>query len=139
MFGIRELEYNKRFTISSDMQGLKQCLENACDIQKRFNFEPDIEFAFETVLMEAVSNAICHGNKFNENLTATVNISISDEHINIVVEDQGEGFDLDKIPSPTDKANINLEDGRGIFFIKKLSSSIRTIGKGNIIEIIIDR
>lgn len=134
-----DTEYIKKFTISSSMEGLKQCLEIASEIQKDFNFEPSKEFAFQTVLMESVNNAIMHGNKYNENLLTEITIVINNEHIRIEVKDQGEGFDLSKVPSPIDRDHINLENGRGIFFIRQLSSSIATKGKGNIVDIIINR
>lgn len=134
-----ELEYNNRFSIHSTMEGLKKCLDIACEIQHRFNFEPSKEFAFQTVLMESVSNAIYHGNKLKEDLMTIVTIQIDNERIKIEVEDQGEGFDLEKVPSPLDKEHIFLENGRGIFFIRNLSSSFSTRGRGNIVNIIINR
>lgn len=134
-----ELEYFKRFSINSTMEGLRNCLEIAREIQKDFNFEPAKEFAFQTVLAESVSNAIIHGNRFNEELFAVVTISIDREKIRIEVEDQGNGFDLDKIPSPLDKDRITRESGRGLFFIRNLSNSVTTRGRGNIVDIIINR
>ena len=136
---MEELEYYKRISINSTMEGLRNCLEIACEIQKDFNFEPAKEFAFQTVLAESVSNAIIHGNRFNEELLAVVTISIDKEKIRIEVEDQGNGFDLGKIPSPLDKDHIALESGRGLFFIRNLSNSVTTRGRGNILDIIINR
>jgi serine/threonine-protein kinase RsbW len=134
-----ELEFIKKFSVNSTTDGLRKCLEIACEIQRVFNFEASKEFAFQTVLVESVTNAISHGNKYNEDLLTSVTISIDNEKIRIEVEDQGEGFDLDQIPSPIDKDHISLENGRGIFFIRNLSSSITTRGRGNIVDIIINR
>lgn len=134
-----ELEYFNRFSVNSTMDGLKKCMEIACEIQKDFNFDHSKEFAFQTVLIESVTNAITHGNRFNKDLLTIVTISIDKEKIEIEVEDQGEGFNLEKIPSPLDKDHINLENGRGIFFIRNLSSSITTRGRGNIVDIIVNR
>jgi len=134
-----ELEYFKKFTINSTMEGLKECLDVAYEIQKNFNFEPSKEFAFQTVLVESVRNSICHGNKFNKDLLTIITIEIYNKQIKIEVDDQGDGFDLEKVPSPIEQHNINLENGRGIFFIKSLSESLNTRGKGNIVDIILNR
>jgi serine/threonine-protein kinase RsbW len=136
---MEESEYIRKFTISSSMEGLKECLEIACEIKNHFNFGPEKDFAFQTVLTESVTNAITHGNKMNADLETIVTIKVDRSKITIEVEDQGEGFDLEKIPSPLDRHHINLENGRGIFFIKQLSNGIQTKGKGNIVDIIINR
>ncbi len=134
-----KFEFTKKFTINSSMEGLKECFEIASGIQKQFHFESSKEFAFITVLSESVNNAIRHGNKFNKDFLTFVTIMIDDKKIEIEVEDQGDGFDLGKIPSPLDKDHINLESGRGIFFMQQLSSGLKTRGRGNIINITIDR
>jgi serine/threonine-protein kinase RsbW len=134
-----DLEYNKRIAIPSDLEGLRECLELTKDIQRIFQLDTDKIFAFQTVLLEAVNNAIIHGNKFNKDLLTIVTVSINRELIFIEVEDQGDGFDLDLVPSPVNGSNILLENGRGIFFIRQLSDGFKTIGKGNIVNIIINR
>lgn len=68
-----------------------------------------------------------------------ITIEIYNKQIKIEVDDQGDGFDLEKVPSPIEQHNINLENGRGIFFIKSLSESLNTRGKGNIVDIILNR
>jgi serine/threonine-protein kinase RsbW len=136
---VEDLEYSKKMSISSDMDGLRECLELFEDIHKRFQLDSDKSFAVQTVLLEAVTNAITHGNKLNKELETLVTIKINREEIFIEVEDQGEGFNLDLVPSPLDEGNLLLESGRGIFFMKQLSNSFKTNGKGNIVNIIIDR
>jgi serine/threonine-protein kinase RsbW len=136
---MEDLEYYNNLTISSDLGGLKECLDLAKDIQLRVNLDSDKGFALQTVLLEAANNAIMHGNKFNKDLKALIKVKVNKERIFIEVEDQGEGFNLDKIPSPIEKGNIGLENGRGIFFIRQFSDSFSTIGKGNIVNIIINR
>lgn len=134
-----DLQYNKRIAILSDLDGLRECLELTNDIQRIFQLDNDKSFALQTVLLEAVNNAIIHGNKFNKDLIIIVTVKIDIEKILIEVEDQGEGFDPDLVPSPVNGSNILLENGRGIFFIRQLSDGFKTIGKGNIVNIFIKR
>lgn len=133
------MEYNKRIAISSDLAGLRECLELTRDIQCRLQLDTDKSFALQTVVLESVNNSITHGNKCNKDLEIIVTIKVNKDEIVIEVEDQGDGFELTTVPSPIEKGNICLESGRGIFFIKKFSNSFNTVGKGNIVNIIINR
>jgi len=134
-----DLEYNKRIAISSDLDGLRECIELSQNISGIFQLDNDKSFAFQTVLLEAVNNAIVHGNKSNKDLLTIVTVKINSDKIFIEVEDQGDGFDLDLVASPVNGGNISLESGRGIFFIRQLSDGFNTVGKGNIVNIIIKR
>lgn len=136
---MEDLEYYNRLVISSTHEGLKGCLNLVPDIEHKLHLNDNISFAFRTVLIESVTNAIKHGNKYNKDLETIITISITKKQICVEVEDQGEGFDASLIPSPIDKDNISLESGRGIFFIREFCSSFSTIGKGNIVNIIINR
>ena len=136
---MEELEYYNRIAISSDLVGLKECLDLTRDVQNRLNLDSDKSFALQIVVIEAVNNAITHGNKFNKDLETIITLKVNKEKVFIEIEDQGDGFNLENVPSPIEKGNICLQSGRGIFFIRKFSNSFTTIGKGNIVNIIINR
>lgn len=134
-----DIEYYKRLEITSTHEGLKTCLNLVPEIEHRLKLDDQKSFALRTVLIESVTNAISHGNHFNKDLKAIITIQISNKQIFVEVEDQGQGFDANLIPSPIDKDNITLETGRGIFFIKEFSDKFQTVGKGNIVNIVINR
>lgn len=133
------LEYYNRLVIPSTPEGLKACLNIVPIINRKLHLDDKICFAFRTVLIESVTNAIFHGNHYNKELNAIITIKIDKEVIFVEVEDQGDGFDVNLIPSPIDKDNITLESGRGVFFIREFSNSFKTVGKGNIVNITINR
>jgi serine/threonine-protein kinase RsbW len=87
---------------------------------------------------EAVINAIQHGNKFDPNKKVTLNITASKNKIQVIVQDEGSGFDPSTIEDPRTPENILKERGRGIFLIRQLSDSvtITTSSKGTIVEMI---
>jgi anti-sigma regulatory factor (Ser/Thr protein kinase) len=136
---IENLEYYNRLIITSTPEGLKTCLNLIPEIEHKLHLDDKISFALRTILIESVTNAICHGNHYDKNLKAIITIKISNKQIFVEVEDQGEGFDASLIPSPIDKDNITMETGRGVFFIRAFSDSFKTIGKGNIVNIVINR
>lgn len=136
---IEDLEYFNKLIIPSNHEGIKKCVNLVPEIEHKLNLDDKTSFALRTVLIESVTNAICHGNHYNNEKTASVTIKINDKKIIVEVEDQGEGFDASLIPSPIDPDNITLETGRGIFFIRAFSESFQTVGKGNIVNIVINR
>lgn len=136
---MKQTLYQKELFIPSTIEGLNQCLDIVDDIKKQFNLDFDTSFGLNTVIVESVENAFTHGNKGNRELKVRVLILITLDEILVEVEDMGIGFDINSLPSPVDPLNINLEGGRGIFFIKVLSSSCCTVGRGNLIRIKLKR
>jgi serine/threonine-protein kinase RsbW len=131
--------YNIQLIIPSTAEGLNECLDIVNDISIKFDLDFEKTFALHTVLVEAVENAIIHGNRGIRDYTVRLDIRINFYQIFLEVEDQGNGFDINLIPSPVSAGNICKEAGRGIFFIKNLSDSFWNIGKGNIVRILINR
>ena len=81
--------------------------------------------------LEAVNNAIKHGNKDNPQKLVDIEIEYENDEIRISVTDEGEGFDPAVIPDPTMPENIEELSGRGVFLMTKLSDSIKFNEKGN--------
>ena len=81
--------------------------------------------------LEAVNNAIKHGNKEIPEKLVDVVIEYIDNELRISVTDQGDGFDPTRIPDPTLPANIEELSGRGVFLMTKLSDAITFNEKGN--------
>ncbi|MEI6677840.1 MAG: ATP-binding protein [Mariniphaga sp.] len=134
-----KLLFQRELFFPSVFEGLNICLDMVSEVEHLFNLDFDKSFALQTVLVESVENAFLHGNKGASDLDVRVYISISASEIFLEVEDKGEGFDINSIPSPIEGDNIYNECGRGLFFIKSLCSSCYTMGKGNIVRIILER
>ena len=73
---------------------------------------------------EAVTNAIVHGNRSDEDKKVEVTLEIKDPDVVIWVKDQGGGFDPGSVPSPVEKDNILRKVGRGIFILKSLMDDV---------------
>ena len=73
------------------------------------------EYEIELALQEALANAIRHGCKGDR--TKSVQCCVTYEEggdVLIVVRDPGPGFDVSRVPSPLDGANVFKAHGRGI-------------------------
>jgi serine/threonine-protein kinase RsbW len=81
--------------------------------------------------LEAVNNAIMHGNKFDKEKMVDVEISCKNEKLKIRIKDEGIGFVPEDVPDPTTPENIEALNGRGIFLMSKLADEIKYSKKGN--------
>jgi serine/threonine-protein kinase RsbW len=81
--------------------------------------------------MEAVNNAIVHGNKGDESKEVIIEILVEDKIMKISVEDQGPGFNPSIIPDPTKPENLEKISGRGVFLMTRLADKIEFNEKGN--------
>jgi serine/threonine-protein kinase RsbW len=79
-------------------------------------------------LTEALSNAILRGN--HDDPAKHVHVRAEVDHVRLVVEvaDEGEGFDLEaSLIDPTTPGNVDREDGRGLFLMRKLMDRVERI------------
>jgi len=85
--------------------------------------------------MEAVNNAIVHGNKSDVRKDVKINIRLEGSKLEISVEDQGKGFDPRQIPDPTKPENIENISGRGVYLMSRLADEIEFNDAGNRVTI----
>ena len=76
-------------------------------------------------LMEAVANAMIHGNQRNPDKNVEVCWTCEDaQKLSVTVTDEGEGFDPAGVPDPTSDDKLFLGRGRGIFLINQLMDEV---------------
>jgi serine/threonine-protein kinase RsbW len=83
-------------------------------------------------LNEAISNAIIHGNKCDAKKKVELSIEFKwNNCICFTITDEGEGFDHEDMPDPTDPQNIEKPYGRGVYLIRKLADLTIFTNKGS--------
>lgn len=87
-------------------------------------------------MTEAVNNAITHGNQNIPEKKVAVGYKQTDKSISFTVEDEGNGFDYENVPDPTDPANLEKLNGRGIFLMTNLADDVKFHEQGKRIELI---
>jgi len=121
----------KRLEIESIMSNMR-IIENAIDeITGAIGISQDNYGKIMVAALEAVNNAITHGNMSNPQKMVEVEIKFENDEIVITVTDEGEGFSPEKIPDPTMPENIEELSGRGVFLMTKLADSIKFNDRGN--------
>jgi serine/threonine-protein kinase RsbW len=73
---------------------------------------------------EIVNNGIYHGNKQDRTKQVSLELSFSDDEVEITVTDQGDSFDPQQVPDPVAQENLLREVGRGIFIVRQLMDRV---------------
>lgn len=80
---------------------------------------------------ESVINAIKHGNRSDENKTVFVEFILAPgpepASLEILVRDEGEGFDPAALPDPLAPENLLKSSGRGIFFMRNFMDDVAIV------------
>ena len=84
--------------------------------------------------VEAVTNAIEHGNNRDAKKVVNIEAHKSNGEFKLSVKDEGCGFNPDRLPDPTTPENLEQPDGRGVFLMKKLADKVFFRDGGSCVE-----
>jgi serine/threonine-protein kinase RsbW len=122
---------DKKIRIESEVGNLT-VVENAIDEATAvIGISKDYYGKILVSVMEAVNNAILHGNRSNPEKIVDIDIFYDDNKLEITVTDEGPGFRPESVPDPTTPENIEELNGRGIYLMSHLADSIKYSEKGN--------
>jgi serine/threonine-protein kinase RsbW len=122
---------NKKFKIESKIENLRVVEKAIDEISAEIGFDQDNNGKILVSTMEAVNNAIIHGNKANESKIVEIEISYKRKILKISVSDEGPGFKPTDVPDPTKPENIENLHGRGVFLMSRLADKIEFNEPGN--------
>ena len=93
-------------------------------------------FGINISIDEAIRNALIHGNKRNVRKKIFISYSISPEKLEVSIEDEGDGFDVEYVLRDLE-LNINPEEtGRGIKLMKNFMDKVVFNERGNKVTLI---
>jgi serine/threonine-protein kinase RsbW len=122
---------NEELKIESNIDNLTK-VENLVDsLSKRLGVSDEVYGKILVSTIEAVNNAIIHGNKGIESKSVYLGFNSNGSALTIIVKDEGEGYDFNEIPDPTSHENIEKLNGRGVFIMRKLADDIEFNDIGN--------
>lgn len=119
-------------SLSENIRIIESFIDNA---KEKYLLNDDIYGNIMIAVTEAVNNAIKHGNKDNSTKNVTLSLSLQDGLIKFKIQDEGDGFNFQKLPDPTSPENISKPGGRGIFLMKHLSDEVDFKEDGKIVEL----
>ncbi|MFH2142825.1 MAG: ATP-binding protein [Bacteroidota bacterium] len=120
---------------SSKIENLSMIEKLIDDMASDYKLNSEVYGNILVATVEAVNNAILHGNRLDENKNVSVKCVIADNLLTMTVADQGTGFDFDNIPDPTAPENIEKPHGRGVFLMRHLVDQLEFRNNGSIVEL----
>ena len=114
----------RSFKIESRISSLRQ-VENAIDEATQELGISQVSYGKILVsALEAVNNAIMHGNNNNPDKSVSIEMEYLHEVLRIQIDDEGEGFIPENVPDPTRPENIEECNGRGVYLMKHLADEL---------------
>ncbi len=96
----------------------------------------DTEEDLTISVLEAVNNAIQHGNREDKSKQVHIRVETTSGEITVSIQDEGEGFDLKSVPDPRSGENLLNTSGRGILIMKEFMDQVTFCveKKGTLVE-----
>lgn len=125
--------------ISNDPAAIAALRNRLVKILDQAGFSEASTFAVRLAFEEALSNAFRHGHRgLPGDEPVEVRLQIDHERAEIVVEDQGPGFDPSTIPDPTLSPNLEKPSGRGLMLIRAYMTRVEHNERGNRVRMVFE-
>ncbi len=126
----------EKIVINSDIKNISLIEKLIDDLSSQFDIHSDVYGKLLLAVVEGVNNAIVHGNKLDVAKNVELEYQISKKNIEIIIADEGNGFDFSTIPDPTLPENVEKTHGRGIFLMNHLADIIEFENEGSKVKLI---
>ena len=124
----------KRIDIESKIDNINEVEKFVDEFSEENQIHSDLYGKILIATVEAVNNSIVHGNKEDVNKRVFLSLHMDEDIVQILVEDQGEGFDYTNLPDPTKPENLENIHGRGIYLIKHLADEVQFYKNGTVVQ-----
>ena len=104
--------------LESTLDSVDTAEETVLRVAGEIGFPQDDLHQIGMAIRESMVNAVVHGNRYNARKKVHLSVSRSPERLTVVIGDEGEGFDLDKLPDPLAEENLLKQSGRGLLLIQ---------------------
>jgi serine/threonine-protein kinase RsbW len=120
-------------SLRSEGSAISPFVDTLMRLIKKFRWVKEDEKDIEVALYEVLANAVIHGNHEDPENQVRVSCRCGTDEISIIVRDEGQGFDIDKVPDPTAPENISSSHGRGIYLMRTLMDEVHFEGGGTVV------
>jgi serine/threonine-protein kinase RsbW len=85
---------------------------------QEIGFDEDDLHKIGMSVRECMVNAVVHGNRYNARKKVHVMIQRTSDRLAVVIQDEGDGFDMATLPDPLANENLLRHSGRGLLLIQ---------------------
>ena len=123
--------WTMRASLASRKGAHRDCMQEILNQLTRLGWDGRDWFGIEMALEESLTNAIRHGNRFDESKSVSVECKVSPERFWLRVRDEGPGFCPDHVPDCTADENLERCGGRGLALIQAFMTRVEYNECGN--------
>ncbi|MHB0960896.1 MAG: ATP-binding protein [Pirellulaceae bacterium] len=120
--------------IASDTNDGREVVAQILEEMQKADWPEHDVFGVHLAIEEALVNAIKHGNRKDPTKMVEVVCRMSHERVQIRISDEGEGFDPEAVPDPTDEENLEIPSGRGLMLMRCYMTSVEFNKRGNAVS-----
>lgn len=108
--------------VKEELESTLESVDHAEDLVMRtareMGFDEDQQHEIGISLRECMVNAVVHGNRYNVRKKVHFSVAHTPERLEIVIGDEGDGFDSAKLPDPLAEENLMRQSGRGVLMMQ---------------------
>jgi serine/threonine-protein kinase RsbW len=124
--------------LASDFDSMEHVDQIVDELTQTQGLNEESSGALLLSLSEAVTNAIMHGNKQDPSKWVHVRAVRVGDELEVTVEDEGDGFNPEMIPSPVESENLLRQGGRGVYLMKMYCKDVRFSNGGRALTLVLD-
>jgi serine/threonine-protein kinase RsbW len=117
--------------IPSDQGEARQVQEQIEQLLQLHHAHDHDVFSIKLALEEALVNAIKHGNQMDRSKKVHISYRLFADRFEVVITDEGTGFDPGDVPDPTAVENLERPCGRGLMLMRHYMTEVNFTGRGN--------
>jgi serine/threonine-protein kinase RsbW len=128
--------WTQRQTIASDTSLASRLVDGLLDAMLSRGWSSTAIFHVQLAYEEAIVNAIVHGNGGQADKTVEIAFHCDAHQVQIVIADQGPGFDPCQIPDPRQSDRLDQPGGRGLLLMQEVMCEAIYNVRGNQLTLI---
>ncbi len=113
-----------KLDVASRLEMLEVVQTVLAQVSALVGFDEDAAHYLSVAVRESVVNAMKHGNKLDEAKRVEVSFTMRAGELEVMIHDDGAGFDPDTVPDPLAPENLLKAYGRGIFFMRQFMDDV---------------
>lgn len=125
-----------KFTIPSLLSATRDVHKTIMDEVERMKYDEQSQFSIRLALEEGLMNAVKHGNKLDPGKSVHIEARVTPKFTEIVIEDQGRGFERGGVPDPCAVENLLKCSGRGIMLMEAYMDKVEYLNGGRCVKMV---
>lgn len=114
----------RRLALPSQESEIETAVEWIQSIAREAGLDEEVTHRIVVASSEAVTNSLHHGNEYNPVKDVIVEMTVSEEAIEVVVSDEGGGFQRTDVEDPLLEQNLRNVGGRGVYLMEEMTDEI---------------